>query len=429
MKCGSRRKERKQGKRIKKSTLEYLKRSGRAFTKEDRKKIYKIMEVLNHCYPGLRKWLSMNLSILTVAMMTLWSGARSGNGWLSLSALSRVMPLLVPEKMRSKRLYRLLSNKWLEGSVLTPMLVYLVLGEKPPQWIPIVVDQTTIRGVEVIMAGIHLCGRTIPVAFTCFTHETLYKSQNFIESALLKLIAASLPERCKPVYIMDRGYARVELINELKQLGIPFIIRGRKNVIVRVGKNTISLGRLSYRMGKPIRYNQILYHCTKQELIDVVVFHDPKFKEPWYLLLPPCSEKLLPTNEVISLYRERMWIELTFRDWKTHLGVRGLKLKVEPHIRMERLLLALTAAYIIVVALGACQYAIKVRLNCEILRTKPRHGTRRTLSVLSVGILMLSLPQFAQILLTALIGLLNNIIKGKGVYNLGEHNGISFPDK
>jgi len=207
---------------------------------------------------------------------------------LSLSALSRVMPLLVPEKMRSKRLYRLLSNKWLEGSVLTPMLVYLVLGEKPPQWIPIVVDQTTIRGVEVIMAGIHLCGRTIPVAFTCFTHETLYKSQNFIESALLKLIAASLPERCKPVYIMDRGYARVELINELKQLGIPFIIRGRKNVIVRVGKNTISLGRLSYRMGKPIRYNQILYHCTKQELIDVVVFHDPKFKEPWYLLLPPC---------------------------------------------------------------------------------------------------------------------------------------------
>jgi len=124
-----------------------------------------------------------------------------------------------------------------------------------------------------------------------------------------------------------------------------------------------------------------------------------------------------------------MWIELTFRDWKTHLGVRGLKLKVEPHIRMERLLLALTAAYIIVVALGACQYAIKVRLNCEILRTKPRHGTRRTLSVLSVGILMLSLPQFAQILLTALIRLLNSIIKGKGVYNLGEHNGISFPDK
>jgi hypothetical protein len=71
------------------------------------------------------------------------------------------------------------------------------------------------------------------------------------------------------------------------------------------------------------------YQDTMQEPVEIVVFHDPDFQEPWFLLVPAGSEAQLPTAEVVALYRERMHIELTFRDWKTHLGVRGLRLEVD----------------------------------------------------------------------------------------------------
>ena len=48
-----------------------------------------------------------------------------------------------------------------------------------------------------------------------------------------------------------------------------------------------------------------------------------------------------------------MQIEQGFRDWKTHLGVRGLKLESNPAVRMGRLLLAFALAYICLLLLGA----------------------------------------------------------------------------
>ena len=46
-------------------------------------------------------------------------------------------------------------------------------------------------------------------------------------------------------------------------------------------------------------------------------------------MVPADSAVQLPTDDVVALCRERMHIELTFRDWKTHLGVRGLRLEVD----------------------------------------------------------------------------------------------------
>ena len=72
------------------------------------------------------------------------------------------------------------------------------------------------------------------------------------------------------------------------------------------------------------------------------MYHDPDFQEPWCLLVSPDTEYCLPTEVVVDLYRQRMYIELTFRDWKTHLGIRGLRLEM-----------ALTVAYILAALLGS----------------------------------------------------------------------------
>jgi hypothetical protein len=223
---------------------------------------------------------------------------------------------------------------------------------------------------------------------------------------------ASLPPGCTPLVVMDRGYARVALLTQLRQAGIPYLVRGRRNTMVRVGGQRLALGRVPHRPGVAVRYPHGGYQSTKLEPVDLVIFHDPTFKEPWYLLVPPNSDRQLPTEEVVALYRQRMHIELTFRDWKTHLGIRGLRLEVDIAPRLARLLLALTVAYLLAVLLGAGPAARAVRADCEILRTTPRHGTRRRLSALSVGILLLSLTRFAALAARALTRLLVALARG-----------------
>jgi len=372
-------------------------RAGRAFVPEQAPTIERVLQLLAAAAPELGRWLSLGLALLTIAMLQLWRGARSGNGWLTLCALSRTLPLDEMEKARSKRLYRLLRNPSLDGTEMTPLLVRLALGANPRGWIPIVVDQTDVRGTQVIMAGVRVAQRVLPVAFVCFEYEKIRKSQNILENSLLLLIASCLPSGCKPVFIMDRGYARASLLKHLRMLNIPFVIRGRSNTIVRVGGQRLSLGRLPRRSGRARRYYNAAYQDSLKEPVDVVVFHDPHFNEPWFLLIPAGSKDQLPTNEVVNLYRERMHIELTFRDWKTHLGVRGLRLEVDAEARLGRLLLALSIAYILVILLGSGDIASRVRAHSEVLRSQPRHGTRRRLSALSIGILALSLGRFADL--------------------------------
>jgi hypothetical protein len=91
-----------------------------------------------------------------------------------------------------------------------------------------------------------------------------------------------------------------------------------------------------------------------------------------------------------------MRIEQGFRDWKTHLGVRGLELQSNPAVRMGRLLLALSLAYICLLLLGSHDWVQSQRLRFETLPRKPRHGTQRTLSVLSHAMLSLAARDLAQ---------------------------------
>lgn len=395
-------------------------RRGRAFSEEQAPLIARVMAMVQALSPDLRKWLTLNVPLVIVAILQLWKGGRSGNGWLTLCAIGRALPLDITEKAREHRLYRILACKTLDGTEMTPLLVRLALGDHPPRWVPIVLDQTSIRGTQVIMGGVRVAHRVLPVAFTTFEYDTIRKSQNIVESALLKLIAASLPAGCKPLFVMDRGYARAQLFKELDEvLHIPFLVRVKGSVIAQVGSKRMAINRLPRAShNRSIRHANVSFQSQKKKPVDIVVFHSPSFKEPWFLAVPPNSSSLLPTDEVVDLYRERMHIELTFRDWKTHLGVRGLRLEVDVAARLGRLLLAVTAAYIVTVILGACDAARQVRQDCEVLRPKPRHGTRRRLGALSIGILFLSLGRFAGPLARTLPALLAYLANGSGAPRL-----------
>jgi len=110
----------------------------------------------------------------------------------------------------------------------------MLVGPKARGFIPILVDQTNIGGVQTLMAGLIFSGRVLPVAFTCFTYEEIRRSHNAIETAFMTLIRAVFPYQAVPLFIADRQYGRIGLIEALKNISATFVLRTKGKGLVRL---------------------------------------------------------------------------------------------------------------------------------------------------------------------------------------------------
>ena len=113
---------------------------------------------------------------------------RFGYGGLHLTSVARVLPAGKKFKSSYKWLGRFLACKVLRSLQLGRVQAGPDLGEKPPPWVIVLVDQTTIDGVQVINAAIPFQGRAVPVAWVDFEYpwKTLTPpSQNTVERYLL----------------------------------------------------------------------------------------------------------------------------------------------------------------------------------------------------------------------------------------------------
>jgi hypothetical protein len=113
-----------------------------------------------------------------------------------------------------------------------------------------------------------------------------------------------------------------------------------------------------------------------------------------------------------------MQIEQCFRDWKSHLGLRGLHPQVDKSQRLLRLLMVFTLAYLLVLLLGQDPLAEKARPYFETPRRCPRHGTCKVLSALSVALYLLVSKRWASRALRGFVEILSRITNGRGVSQL-----------
>jgi hypothetical protein len=373
----------------------------------------KLLELLLAYRGMIRVTILKNVALMTYALLTLFGGARGGNGWLSKAAIARCLPLGMGPKQREQRLYRFLRNPRLTPEVLIPLHVVLACGAKLRERLPMILDQTTIRGIETLFIGVVFEGRVLPIAFSCFMKRWIHKSQNILEHGLILAAMSCFPVEYRPLLILDRGYARVNLLIQLRKEGTPFLCRAKRNVMVYFQGKGKTLGRFKVKPGQIHRYS-VLYHGQKKEPLDLIIYFGKGYQEPWYLMVP--SGTSLTAEQIVELYAKRMSIEQGFRDWKTHLGVRGLVFYGDnPAPRLTRLLLAFSLSYLLCLALGSTEEAAAVRAFVEIKRYNPRHGTTRTLSVLSIGILRLSLKKFSKQAYQNLIEMIGRLSRGKGV--------------
>ena len=354
---------------------------------------------LSRAFAGLRRSVQKNLAVVTVAFVQVLGAARSGHGRLSLAALYRVLPTAGTPHAREKRLHRFLVNRRLDPRGVTDGLARLIFGQRGRGLWPILFDQSRCGTTQALMAGVPFQGRALPLALYTFDYpwqERAAGSQNILEHVFLLDLESALPAGVRGVFIGDRGYARARLLRESHREGRLYVIRGRGGTQVESQGRRLKLRELPCQPGRAIRYRTVLYQARERVPVDVIAFHDPAFQQPWWLLVPAGHEALLPTATVVALYRERMQVEQSFRDFKTHLGLRGLRLQVRVAERLGRLLLAFTIAYCLFLVLGVSREAEQARRDLEVPRRRPRHGTSRTLSVLSVAMQMVSHPRWRQ---------------------------------
>ncbi len=363
----------------------------------------------------INKHLKTNIALLTVAFLIVLSAVRSGTGRLSLAAIARALPSSGRAHSREKRLSRFLKNPKLDYRTMTTSLAPLLLAERKGLC-PILIDQTKSGNAQSLVAAVPYAGRALPLSLYTFEYpliEPNLNSQNQLEHIFLLDVEEALPVGLIPVWIGDRAYARSLLLAQNEKEGRLYIIRGRGDTVITYQGRRMKLRQLTAKPGIPIRYRDVLYHSVRKVRIDVVVYHNSAFEEPWHLLVPVTSRELLDEDQIVGLYRERMQIEQSFRDFKTHLGLRGLNLQVSVTARMGRLLLAFCLAYVLCVLLGEGPVGNEARKVFEIPRCKARHGTKRTLSSLTLAMHMLSHPDWFRRSLNYLLRLIRKAVQHK----------------
>jgi hypothetical protein len=209
-----------------------------------------VAELIEAYFSGLRRTGRKNLARLTGAFLRLALSVRFGYGGLHWTSVARVLPEGRKFKSSYKWLGRFLQCKYFDPSSLAECMLALILGEKPPPWVIVLVDQTTVDGVQVINAALPFQGRAVPVAWVDFEYpwKTLAPpSRNTVARYLLTWLGLATPPGVGLILVFDRGYARVELIRDLNHGRQPFLIRARSKVIVqaevRGRRQRLSLGR------------------------------------------------------------------------------------------------------------------------------------------------------------------------------------------
>jgi hypothetical protein len=113
-----------------------------------------------------------------------------------------------------------------------------------------------------------------------------------------------------------------------------------------------------------------------------------------------------------------MQIEHCFRDWRSHLGLRGLHLQVRESERLLRLLMGFTLAYLLVLLLGQHLLVQRLRPFFEQTRDHARHGTKNVFSVLSAALYLLSDASSAPGARKRLTQIISGLAQGRGVARL-----------
>lgn len=300
--------------------------------------------VLTVCTDCIRLSQAKTLAALVAAAM--------GVQRISLANIGRAMEGAA--KHQIKRCWRFCANERVETADAMRGIVARLLKKRQKKLL-LALDWVDIKGFQTLMACTILKGRSIPIAWASTTNHVYdgYRSRNAFEEALLLVLRDMIPRNIQVVIIADRGFGRTALASFCQQQGFGYLIRIQPKVSVRLKGFYGKL--LDYPVYKGIAkvLRRVSYRSDAAVTQSVVIRWrkslPSKRDECWFLM----TDQPGTAEQLCQLYGRRMTIEQWFRDDKSKRNGWSLRdTKITKADRMDRLLLILAIAYLLLCGVG-----------------------------------------------------------------------------
>jgi len=328
---------------------------------------YRAKAAINVAAPFLVPTQKTNLALLVSAILK--------KRTLCLSELARAYPTPQERRVaapkhcllhRLKRLWRFTNNERVDPlAVQLAFVPHTIARLGHPPLLGVAIDWTMFDATmpsggkmryQVLRVAVPRKGRALPLVQLAYDRDRLppERSQNQIEQDALLAVIEALPKGVRPVVLADRGFCRAGFLKWLECRNLDYVVRLAKGACItepdgkrwKLGEEGLRLGELRFCGG--VRYG--LYHGRPRDLfVNVALcWRMPKGQkrrnpgceepaEPWYL-----ATSLQDAKSAASWYRQRGWIEQSFKDSKTRFGLARVQIRCPQ--RLSRLLAGLTIA-------------------------------------------------------------------------------------
>jgi len=329
----------------------------------------RLLPLVKTVCPFLRATQAVNFTWLVVALLS--------QRTLCLTTLAKAFPRPPTRRTaapkhellhRLKRLSRFLSNEQVDPVALQVAFIPTVLARLGnPRQIGLVLDWTSFdtkllgltgggrRPYQVLTIAIPRRGRALPLLSVTYERDKLPAkgSQNKWEEEALAQVLRALPRGIRPVVLGDRAFGRAEFIAFLQKREVDYVLRLKRGARITEPDDTHwLLGEEGTREGEQRWLAQVRYGTFNNRpralWINLACSWCPpaqrrqdktgqEYQEPWYL-----ATSLGSLREAVAWYRQRMWVEETFKDLHSDFGLDATR--VSNAGRLGRLVAALTVA-------------------------------------------------------------------------------------
>jgi len=274
-------------------------------------------------------------------------------GRVSLAAIGRQLASDTSAKHRIKRTWRFTSNRRVVVSDAMRGVIARLCKRRKKKPLLVALDWTDIRSFQTLMAAAVMKGRALPLLWASYAKWELFKSRNALEEGLLHLLRTLIPAGVPVILLADRGFGRVEMARACTNFRFRYLIRIKpdawiahptfcgklKNYPVTKGMRRV-LRAVRHRKSRPVTHNIVLRWQPGLPA---------KRDEPWYLMTDLAGSAV----QLTALYGKRMTVEELFRDGKSRRNGFALRqTQVKEPRRLDRLLLIVALAYLLLVGLG-----------------------------------------------------------------------------
>lgn len=266
--------------------------------------------------------------------------------------------MLGSAKHQIKRCWRFCANERVEPSqAMRGVVRRLVRKRKKP--LLVALDWVDVRGFQTLVAAAVLKGRSVPLCWASCDGGAFsgHRSRNALEESLLLVLRSMIPrpEHGGPrvILLADRGFGRAMLARFCRGQGFSYLIRVEPNVTVRLKGFSGTLLDYPVHRGVAKVLKDAAYRSDRAVTQHVVIRWrkdlPPKRDECWFLM----TDLSGTAPRLCALYGRRMTVEQLFRDHKSKRNGWGLRdTQLTTPERLDRLLLVLAIAYLLLCGLG-----------------------------------------------------------------------------